>query len=512
MARTLNIGSQTASPQVSFETPVAPSPTPAPTTTAGTPVPSGNLVSNLKQLPGQLLDAGRTIIGKVGAATGANAIGEGLGTAALNIGKLAQGQNPNIPVDVPKMAGGILQAGATVAGAGLPIATAPGALARIGQSAVGYGALGGIAGAGSALVNKATAGGVLKSAAIGAGAGALGGVVAQGSGEALGAIKTARNATPTLQDTISVISPKETPVASAEDIAAGKAKAPTLLGKATIDHSETPYIQKAAQDVHGLVSPKESMIQNVNNVHDAIQNLSTDVVKPFLSRNPVPFNFEDLQQSLSLVKPSTSLKSDTAAFGTYGRVKEEIQQTLYDTLSKLPERGNSTDMNALWNARKAIDTKISQELGDATFGTPQYTGVKAAARDMRNAINDFISNSLANPGQMQLVNAMTDFLQTARAKGINIPTEGDAITLLKQQFGLSQKAEDAMKAAFFRESLSKMSGMYDAISNMAPKAYGELGKTGINLLLKKHPALRKVIGAGLSGVGLGLGFTGIESL
>lgn len=470
-------------------------------------VPGSTIGSNLRALGGNIL----TAIKGFGSATGANAVGEGLGTAAANIGLLAQGKNPNIPVDVPKMVGGILEGGATVAAAGLPIATAPTALARIGQATVGYGALGGVAGAGSALENKATPGGVLKSSAVGAATGAATGAAAQGLSEGVGALRALKNKPITMQDTINTISPKPTPVAGAEDIAAGKGKAPTLFSKATIDQSETPYIQKAAADVHGLVSPKESMIQNINNVHDVIEQTSQDVVKPFLSANPVPFNFEDLQNSLGLVKPSSSLKSDATAFSTYGRVKEEIQQALYDFLKTNPERGNSTDMNNLWDARKVIDTKISQELGDATFGTPQYTGVKVAARDMRNAINTFITNSLAHPGQMEQVNAMTDFLQTARSKGIDISTESDAMKALAKQFGLDADA-NAAKAAFFKASLSKMTGMYDAISNMAPKAYGELGKSEIQLLLKKHPILKKLIGAGLTGVGLGAGFKGAEAL
>jgi hypothetical protein len=253
------------------------------------------------------------------------------------------------------------------------------------------------------------------------------------------------------------------------------------------------------------------MIQNVNNVYTEIGNISENTVKPFLSENTVPFNFEDLQTSLAQVKPQSSLKSDATAFGTYNRVKEEIQQTLYSFLKQNPARGNATDMNNLWDARKVIDTKISQELGDATFGTPQYTGVKSAARDMRQAISDFIVNSVGHPGQMEQVNAMNDFLQTARSRGMDISTEAKAMQALGDQFGLNIDAGIA-RSAIFRDSMSRMTGMYDAISNMAPKAYSELGKTSIQLFLKQHPALAKVIGVGLTGMGLGAGIKGIESL
>lgn len=464
-----------------------------------------------------------------GSVTGANSIGESLGTAGFDVGQMAQGKNPfanptkvgGVPqpgtnpasqVDIPKTIGGYLQAGSTIGAAGLPIATAPTAIARVGQATAGYGALGGITGAGSALENKATPGSVLASSATGAVIGAAGGAIGQGIGEGVSALKAAKSIPGSLKDTIDVISPKPTPIAGAKDIAAGKGTAPSLLSKGGIDQSETPYIQKAANDVQGLVSSKNSMIENVNNVHNGITNLSENVVKPFLTENKVPFNFEDLQKSLDLVKPSSSLASDPAAFSTYDRVKNEIQQTLYSSLKSNSGRENLTDMNNLWDARKSIDSKINQELGNATFGSPQYTGVKAAARDIRNSVNEFISNSIANPGQMEQVNKMQDFIQTARSRGIDISSEEEAMDVLKQQFGLKNLDENNIKAAFFRDSLSKMSGMYDAISNMAPKAYGEVGKTGINLLMKKHPLVKKLVGAGLTGVGLGLGFKGIESL
>lgn len=78
---------------------------------------------------------------------GTKAIGEGLGTAFANIGRLAKGQSPNIPVNVPKMAGGILQAGA------LPVSLGAAAPASIGRAALQYGALGAVSAGGASLEN-----------------------------------------------------------------------------------------------------------------------------------------------------------------------------------------------------------------------------------------------------------------------------------------------------------------------------------------------------------------------
>jgi hypothetical protein len=76
---------------------------------------------------------------------GTGAIGEGLGTAIANIGRVAQGKNPNIPVNVPKMAGGILEAGS------LPVSIGAAAPASLVGAAAQYGGLGATSAAGASL-------------------------------------------------------------------------------------------------------------------------------------------------------------------------------------------------------------------------------------------------------------------------------------------------------------------------------------------------------------------------
>lgn len=98
---------------------------------------------------------------------GTKAIGESLGTAALNIERLARGQDPNIPVDIPKTIGGYLQAGSTVAGATSPL------VPSIAGKAAQFGALGTLSGAGKGLEEGTDS---TKSALMGAATGAATGV------------------------------------------------------------------------------------------------------------------------------------------------------------------------------------------------------------------------------------------------------------------------------------------------------------------------------------------------
>ncbi len=76
-----------------------------------TVLPGSSLGSNLKALPGQAFD----VATKIGNLFGGQAIGESLGTAAVNINKLAHGKNPDVPVDIPKTIGGYANAASTIA-------------------------------------------------------------------------------------------------------------------------------------------------------------------------------------------------------------------------------------------------------------------------------------------------------------------------------------------------------------------------------------------------------------
>ena len=225
----------------------------------------------------------------------------------------------------------------------------------------------------------------------------------------------------------------------------------------------------------------------------------------------MPFNFEDLRNRLNLVEPTGSLKADVSAFKNYNRVREEILGDISGFLKqRTANSNNSTDLNELWDARKVLDQKIFNELGDATFGTPQYTGVKVAARDMRKGFSDFITDSLSNPGQAEELNRFYEFMKVANSRGMNIKSEQEAFKMLRKQMGVQDIPEDIAKGAFYKFQMEQMNLMYESIENMAPKVLAQEGKNKIQLLAKKYPVLNwwttGLVGAG--GVGIGASIIG----
>lgn len=319
-----------------------------------------------------------------------------------------------------------------------------------------------------------------------------------------GTANAARKAATFSGDLIKTVAPKLTPTEIKEAAKLGLATVSKLTGKVSLDFSKDPSVVKAADAVKDYVKVGAPAATNINRVKDGITTFAENTVKPLLAENPTPFHFDQLRDSLKLVTPDESLKAEPLAFQTYERVRERILQTVYNVLKKSGERGNITDHNQLWDARKVIDSVIENELGSKTFGTPQYTGVKAAAKDIRNGLSRFITDNIANPGQMDKINQLKEFIQVARSKGIEITEE--MLPALKQQMGITDIPEAQALAKEFEAHIGKLNGMYTALENLASHIPQEVGKTRIGRFLKAHPRVKDAvkIGAGATAGALGI--------
>lgn len=417
--------------------------------------------------------------------------------------------NEQVIGDFASLLGTIVSAG----GVGSVVkAPASGLLAGAKQGAIEgakQGAIsGGIFGAAGAMQDNQDSTGVARSALGGA---AIGGAAGGAIGGVIGGIKGFRNPPPpTMQETIDTVAPKLTPKETREAITSGMAQKKGLAGHVSIDFSKDRDVVNAAESVKGIVSPKKTATENVNAVIKA-RNVVADDVSKFLTDNPKPFNFEDLIKKFDLVSPSDSLKSDTAAYETYNRIRKDLLGTIYNNLQKSGNKLSETDLNELWNSRKVIDKKIEEELGSAVFGSHQYTGAKAAARDFRTALNQFITDSLGNPGQMENVNMLEEFLKVSRSRGMKIPDENTALGILKKAFKLTSDETDAARAAYFQDSLKRMSNMYNAVDYMATKARSEINTTAVDRgfnALKKHPVV-SALGSATAGAAI---YQGARSL
>lgn len=309
-------------------------------------------------------------------------------------------------------------------------------------------------------------------------------------------IGTSKDLQSAIDATSPVLNKKET-ISSFEK--AGMTGGINSKGKSgTYTYTPTEYDKKVGEAVSGIVSAKKAPIDNLININKNIQKISEDEIKPFLAKEKVPFNFEDLRRNLELVSPDSSLKADPSALSTYSRVREELLNDIYNFIKKNSDTANLTDFNVIWDSAKMIDKKIEQELGNTVFGTPQYTGVRASAKDMRDAFRQFISDSLGHPGQMEQLNRVNDFIKESAIRGNPIPKEN--IPALKEQFGIKQTPEDVARAEFIDNKINKLNLMYEARARVAEANFRLYGKNFIQRWIKQNPAKYKTAKTLLGGL------------
>lgn len=283
-----------------------------------------------------------------------------------------------------------------------------------------------------------------------------------------------------------------------------------LSKKDVIDHSVDPSMVKAVDAVKDIIVPSATAGSNKNRILKVIADRSENVVKPFLTANKVPFNFQNLRDSFELVTPKSYLKSNPEALATYNRVREDLLSTIENHLKNNTDGSlSSTDMNELWNARKNIDKKIEEEL-NANLGEAHYAGAKAAAQDFRNQMAAFIDKSLEFPGQMEQINTMESFIKELRSRGMRISNEKEYMDAIRKQFGIQNTIEDMARKAFFRDQMDQMSAMYHAVDNLSTNIKRDIGKTKFKQLVEKYPVRSGAGAAAASGV-IGAGAYGVIS-
>lgn len=331
--------------------------------------------------------------------------------------------------------------------------------------------------------------------------------------------RTAKQDATNTKKGINIIAPKLSPIEMDTALANGEvvnkpASSKIGNGKMTADFSENPHMQDLYNSTKGVINhDATTATENLGNVRKGIIDTSENVVKPLLEKNPVPFNFGDLRNSLDNVRPTSAIKNDPSAFENYNRIKEELLGVAEKSLRETQNAGGKsvsgmTDLNDLWTPGKAIDKYIQKQLGDTTFGSPAYTGVKAAAQDLRNGFRQFMSDSMRYPGQMESLNRMTQFIR-AMPDNLRQTLNPENLDALREQFGIKTTPSSESLANILDQKMQKLHDMFEVRDNLATKARGEQGTTPFSRYMKAHPITKSVTHAVTSALKVG---TGVDAL
>lgn len=297
------------------------------------------------------------------------------------------------------------------------------------------------------------------------------------------------------------------------DTSKGGVSANTNLKGATPEPS--PHDIEVGQEAHPYISGVKNPIEKIANVNKAIIDKST-ATNAFLDSHPTQVNMQDIEDYLDKNNtPEPTIKNDPNAYKAYQDATQNAKNVLYNTLkTSAKESGNFTgplsgsDIRA---ARIAVDKQITQQLGEATFGTPQYTGIKAAEVSARNTINSLNEDLLRYPNQLEALNKYNEDIATFKDKGIQITPEAEQA--LKDRVGLKSTSESEANAQKLSDQHQSMSNLYDARDNMIDRTRAQVesnkGTVGqakgipyqIQAWAKANPIKAKALGYGAGAVG-----------
>lgn len=391
----------------------------------------GNFIRGVAKETG-VLD---TLATGVRAAQGVYRLAKGDGTASdrdldkpVSFGPLGTGEAMKIGVDIGtgsspfswnttgRTIGRGVSLGSTLAGTGATVSAAKTAATSGLKSVVKRGAVegllsGAVGGAGSGLSQKdSTASGILQStvsgAAFGAGAGAaLAPVVALTSKTGRAAL-AANKAQQNQEKIVELITPKVDKKTITAALKRGEISVEdaTMLSGARIKPTSTDI--RIAENVSGVVNPKNTPIKNITSINKKIAEISENEVAPFLERFGAKYEVPALRERLVSIKNNAPLSYKTDP------QLERVYNGVIDEALKAAQKKDKTTLG-LWEARKAFDEAIKREFGDSALSKEARSVRDIAIREARSVMNDFIAESTPNEVFKSQMTRLSD-LFTAR--------------------------------------------------------------------------------------------------
>lgn len=243
---------------------------------------------------------------------------------------------------------------------------------------------------------------------------------------------------------LDLVAPKATEKIKQQALKEGRVTEQGLLNASKIKPSKQDI--RVAESVKGIVSSKNTPIQNIKAIDDTVRELNTGL-KAYVAENKVPFNTTQLRSQLNSGKDELKLifASDKNAEKTYNAVVDEFVKLVKnkDTAGLFEARQNFDKIPAI---KKLLD---SQGLAENVK--------KEVAHTARDKANQYVASLLP-------------------------------------------------KGNKYREVLIRESRMIEAIENITDKFAGNVGKNNLQILANKYPLIK--VGLGTVGVGL-LGATGV---
>lgn len=251
-----------------------------------------------------------------------------------------------------------------------------------------------------------------------------------------------------------------------------------------------------ARAVQDVIDPKKPLDENQFRVAREIGDHSNTKLEPFLKENPAPYHWIELKDYLDNKGSRKMFKGAKDTTDIYDAVMDDVLEIAAK---------HEPNTYGLWKARTEIDNLIEKRRRAFGKDPARLTGIDQAAMDGRNAINDFIEDSLKFK-DMTLANQVDEYMDVLAQRGIKLDSPELVKEELRKHFGLEVLPENELNAMIFRNHMKRLKYLYEAEENLAVKQAKLSGIDKVGQWMKRNPkttkAAKLIGGAGAAGVGL----------
>lgn len=210
-----------------------------------------------------------------------------------------------------------------------------------------------------------------------------------------------------------------------------------------IDTSVSPKDTTIAQTVQPHVI-KGDPISSISNINQEIERSSTQDIRPFLQKNPAPFN---MKQIGSYIKTNTEIPNYIKADPVLQKTYDLTRQSMLDEISKQPK-----NMEGLWDARISFDNVAQRQGVNLNTISEKASVIKQAVMDTRRAVNSYIIDNTPN-------------------------VDGN-----------------------FKSNMEKLTNLYEGRSRIAEANYKSLGTNAVQRWIKANPTKARIAKYSLAGI------------
>lgn len=265
-----------------------------------------------------------------------------------------------------------------------------------------------------------------------------------------------------------------------------------------------------------IFSPKQSTGQKIGKVQEMIGDISENEVAPLLKNSTFNGSLDDVYTYIDQIQPTKQFAKqlNPTAYKSFNVVKNDAKDSIANALKKEMAKNPEVNFNeALWRSRQKIDDIIEDMFGASAFDDPLKNAAREASVKARNAIQNFLVDSVSGRDMTLMAKARNIANETLK-KGIKLPEGATTETIVDDIYrslgGTTEIVDEVSKE--FATKMKFLSDLYSIKDNFLAPRLGKEDFSALQRLFKKYPKSTKAAKyTGAVAGGALLGSLGVKS-